>query len=545
MRAEETIGYLDDKEFLGKLYGYAYKRCATSQDAEDLCSDIVLSILKGIRKNPDIRNFYAFAWAVAHKVYADFCEKRKTRTGCAEYSESCDAMNMQTNDIDEYLESEEESRALKHILREISFLSKIYRDVMVMYYLDGMKTAEIAVKLGISENAVKQRLFSARNTVKKEAEKMNNDYTLKPVEIAFIGTGNPVGNDPRDKAERVLSQNAVYLCKNTARSTKEISEMLNVPMVFIEDELEIQCRGANGSYGLLRKLDNGKYISNIIILDIPEYEAANRAYTDSLEEFCTRLRIYLDANQERILSFPFLNKQTDVRFITWSLISAMVWGLDGAVRDILRQKHFADIRILKREFTAVGFAVKSGEKLNMGFYGCDGIGANNVCGCSEVHFSNIYGSRIEKHCGCGHNISTDKILMMTIRAADGLDVGLLSAEGKEIAAKAIECGYIKREENLLRPKILVFGAENERAFNALSSDFTACITDLADTIADKTEALIRRIVPAHLLNEYPMFSMAASIGLLNDTIEKCIETGILLAPENKPCSEGAWMILKK
>ncbi|MHB1365317.1 MAG: hypothetical protein ACYCWE_05780 [Eubacteriales bacterium] len=57
--------------------------------------------------------------------------------------------------------------------------------------------------------------------------------------------------------------------------------------------------------------------------------------------------------------------------------------------------------------------------------------------------------------------------------------------------------------------------------------------------------MIKRTVPAHLLNEYPMFSMAASIGILNDTIEKCIENGILNAPENKPCSEGAWMILKK
>ena len=125
-----------------------------------------------------------------------FFGKRKTQTGSVIYDDYSDAINMQTNNIDEYLETEEDACALKHILREISFLSKIYRDVMVLYYLDGMKTAEIAVKLGISENAVKQRLFSARNTVKKEAEKMDNDYTLKPIEIAFVGSGNPVGNDP-------------------------------------------------------------------------------------------------------------------------------------------------------------------------------------------------------------------------------------------------------------------------------------------------------------------------------------------------------------
>ncbi len=316
-------------------------------------------------------------------------------------------------------------------------------------------------------------------------------------------------------------------------------------MVFIEDELEIQCRGADGSYGLLRRLDSGKYIANILLLDIPEYEAASAAYTDCLEEFCSKLQIYLDSNRERILSFPFLGKQTDVRFITWSLISAMVWSLEGSVRDILCQKHFADIKVLNRKFSTVGFAVKGGEKLNLGFYGCDGIGANNLCGCSEVHFSNIYGSRIDKHIGCGHNLSTDQTLMMTIRAAEGLDIGLLTGEDREIAAKAVECGYLKREDHILRPKILVFGAENEKEFNALSYDFTENITDLADTVADKTAALIRRTVPGHLLNEYPMYSMAASIGILNAAIEKCIENGILNAPENRPCSEGAWLILKK
>ena len=98
--------------------------------------------------------------------------------------------------------------------------------------------------------------------------------------------------------------------------------------------------------------------------------------------------------------------------------------------------------------------------------------------------------------------------MMTIRAADGLDIESLSGEDKEIAAKAIECGYMEREDNILRPKILVFGAESEKDFNSLS--FNVGITDLANTIAEKLAVLIKRIVPAHLLNEYPMYSMAVA-----------------------------------
>ena len=38
---------------------------------------------------------------------------------------------------------------------------------MIMYYIDEMKVKDIASRLDISENTVKQRLFSARNTVRK------------------------------------------------------------------------------------------------------------------------------------------------------------------------------------------------------------------------------------------------------------------------------------------------------------------------------------------------------------------------------------------
>lgn len=546
MEYEETIKQIENKAFLDKLYGFSYNRCNSSHEAEDLCSDIVLSILLSIRKNPNIGNFNAFSWTVANRVYADYCEKRKKHNEhqiADSYSD--DIINIQTNPITEYIESEVETENLRKIKHEIAFLSKIYRDVMVMYYLDEMKTADIATKLNITETAVKQRLFSARNTIKKEVEKMDNNFTLKPIDIAFIGTGNPVGNDPRSKAERVLSKNLVYLCKNAALTPKEISEKLGVPMPFIEDEIEIQCHGENGNYGFLRMLNNSKYISNIIILDVSEYEAANAAYQDILDEFCERLIQYLNKNNDRILNFPFLNKQNDIRFIAWSLISAMIWNLDGAVRDKLKEKYFKDIEILSREFSSVGFAVRENETLNMGFYGCDGIGANNVCGYSKIDFTNIYGERIEKHCGCGHNISTDPQLMLTIRAIGGLDVNALSSDEKEIAAKAIESGYLERKENILYPKILVLSSEQERDFYKLSTDFKSDILDLADKIAEKLSDLIKKIVPPHLLNEYPMFSMAASIRILHNTIEKCIETGILNKPEKTLCAEGAWMIVTK
>lgn len=549
MGYEDIIKQLDSQEFLEKLYGYAYKRCSDSHTAEDLCSEIIVKVLTSARRNPQIAHIHAYIWAVAHKAYADFYQKQRAdreRVSDDEFSEN--SMNIQANPIDEFLDSEEDNRRLQAILRNIAFLSKIYRDVMVLYYIDELKTADIAKRLGISETAVKQRLFSARNQVKEEAEVMQSNITLKPIDIAFIGTGNPVGNDPRDKAQRVLSKNLLYLCRNQALTAKELSEKLNVPLPYVEDEIDIQLKGENGSYGLLRQVGKDRYIANFLLLDIPELEAGTNAYTKHLEEFCSSLKSYIVANREKILAFPFLSKQDDIRFILWSLISNTVWKLDSAVCDLLKEKYFTGVELVKRDFSIFGTAIKEGEKLDSGFYGCDGfrddIREYSVYGYSSVSVSNVYGKRLDKHFSCGHHVLTDPLLLITLRSIGGLSIDSLSDDEKESAAKAIECGYLHKEGNTLTPKIVVFAEENENDFYNLLSGFNSAVNQLAETIAAELSGLIKQYVPKHLMGEYTMFSMASSIRILHETIEACIAADLLTVPGSRLCGEGVTMIVK-
>lgn len=548
MGYEDIIKKFDSQDFLDKLYGFAYKRCSDSYTAEDLCSEIIVRVLSSVRRNPQIEHVNAYIWAIARRVYADFCEKRRLDSEQligSDFSEN--VMNVQSNPIDEFLESEEEKRQIHGVLRKIAFLSKIYRDVMVMYYIDGMKTAVIAKKLNISETAVKQRLFSARNQLKEEAEIMQSSVTLKPIDIDFIGTGNPTGNDPRNKAERIISKNLVYLCRNQALSAKEISERLNVPLTYVEDEIEIQLKGQNGNYGLLRQVSKDKYIANILILDIPEMEAGTKAYTKHLKEFCDGLKGMLDVDYEKIMSFPFLSKQTNIRFVLWTLISPAVWKLNGKVCELLKEKYFSNIEVLQRDFSTIGIAIKDGEKLDMRFYGCDGISnaakGYDVYGYTSIFASNIYGERIDKHFECGHNILSDSLILMTIRAIGGLCVDTLSEDEKEIAAKSIECGYIRKEGNILMPKVVVFSKENESDFNELLSGLDNTINSLAESIAAELSVLIKRYVPKHLMNEYTMYSMGSSNRILNDTIEACIDENLLTVPESRLCGEGVKIIV--
>ncbi|MBQ4054250.1 MAG: sigma-70 family RNA polymerase sigma factor [Clostridia bacterium] len=212
MKTNQALTLIGDKEFIDKIFGYAYRRCNTSHEAEDLASDIILAVIGAIGRQSDIDNFHAFVWTVAHRVYADHCDKRNKTPIVSSYENTDFSISCPENDIDDFIERETAKELLSKITREISFLAKIYRDVMVMFYIDELPVKEIAQKLNISENAVKQRLFSARNTVKKEVNnKMDRNLSLQPVDFYYVGTGNPVGNAPCEVAERLLSKNLLYL----------------------------------------------------------------------------------------------------------------------------------------------------------------------------------------------------------------------------------------------------------------------------------------------------------------------------------------------
>ncbi len=546
MKTNEILKLIDDKEFLNKVYQFSYRRCDTSFEAEDLCSDIILSVISAVHKQESIDNFYAFVWTIAHRVYADYSEKRSRARQTVSAESSDLLLATKENEIDNFIEEIAERETLKKIFSEIAFLSKAYREVMVLYYLDEKKVKDIALELGISETTVKQRLFFARNTIRKEVETMSErNLSLKPISLAFIGTGNPSGNDPRTKAERILSQNIVYACKDKAKSAKELSEELCVPMPYIEDELDIQIKGENGSYGLLRKVGD-KYISNIIIVDNNEFDEAGKIYTKRLDELCEKLKNHLKTHREDFLNFPYLSRQTDLRFILWTLINESVWYLKERVDEILETDYFKEVKLPQRKFTTVGVAIKYGASYSARFYGCDGNETHDFCGYSYVFIRNIYGRRMDRHFYCGQTITNDEKLRLTLKAIGGIDMNTLDKTQREIAAKAIECGFLRRNGELLEPQIVTIEQKEWENFRNLLRGYYDSIESIARAISEELHGYMVLHIQKHLLNEYRSYNLlVAGINVLNDLIEKCITENILAEPQKRIGPEGVLLVVEK
>ena len=53
-------------EYVGRIFGFALKRCKSLEDAEDLSQDIVLKTFRALLIKDDIEDIGKFIWTVAH-----------------------------------------------------------------------------------------------------------------------------------------------------------------------------------------------------------------------------------------------------------------------------------------------------------------------------------------------------------------------------------------------------------------------------------------------------------------------------------------------
>ena len=163
-----------------------------------------------------------------------------------------------------------------------------------------------------------------------------------------------------------------------------------------------------------------------------------------------------------------------------------------------------------------------------------------------LRLDNIYISRIKAHFHCGLNVATDPQIQLALRAIDGVNIDSLSETEKEHAAKAIECGYLYREDDILYTKILVNDMKDADNLFAVSNNLRKGYFEKdARAVAEKIAALICKVVPDYLMGEWQFANTLAALPVLVSVVEVLIENGVLTPPENGIGAEGCWMSVSK
>ena len=183
---------MTDKE-LEKIYNEAYRAVywtamsllKNEADAEDIVQDTFVTLIESYDTLNDKDK--VIPWL--KKIAANKCLNRlaRTKTDAVE-DEFFDDVEAIAEDFlpDSIVESEEARKIVMDIIN--NKLSDDIRRTLILFYFDDLSTKEIAEALGVPEGTVRRRLNFARNKIKKEVEKYEeeNDTKLFGMAIPFL-----------------------------------------------------------------------------------------------------------------------------------------------------------------------------------------------------------------------------------------------------------------------------------------------------------------------------------------------------------------------
>ena len=232
MKKEKVDQIITD--YLKQLYGFAVKKSFSYDEAEDLCSEIILEVYQSLLKAEDVANVEGYIWRISEHTYAKYVSSKKKHEGV-----SIDGMEIPYYD-DFFSDDDTE---IKRLRREIAFLSETRRKIVYMFYYKRRSIVSISKELCIPEGTVKWHLNKARSELKEgfSMERKIGKLGLAPIEATGFGhNGNPGKHGGTEYyLQDKINLNIVYSVYHSPKTKDEIAEELGVTPVYLEDRIAL------------------------------------------------------------------------------------------------------------------------------------------------------------------------------------------------------------------------------------------------------------------------------------------------------------------
>ena len=338
-------------EYLKPVFGFALKRCRSIHDAEDLSQEIAARAFRALLVRDDVADLGKFIWTVAHNTLSNYYRDTAKSMAGISVDEAAELLA----DPHAGPEADDHTEAIHRLRTEIAYLSRLQRRIVIAYYFENRKQADIAAELGIPAGTVKWHLFEAKKELKRGMDTMRKagDLKFNPITFRSCGINGSAGTkSPEEFFRSALAQNICYCVRNTAKTINEMADDLGVSPVYVETEVDFL-----EEYGFLRA-QKDRYIVNFIISE-PTAELLtmqNDLYRQAAELFANDL--YDELTASGLLDHPAIlcgqtdrpisltdSPQADPNFILWALIPYITAQSGEKLRD--RRISFEEVATLR------------------------------------------------------------------------------------------------------------------------------------------------------------------------------------------------------
>ena len=210
------------------LFALALHKCGNLHDAEDLTQDTLLAAYQYIRRGGEIANMkYWLTSTLSHKWNDKLRKKYKLPTI---------SIDMIPDDVEDDVKVD--GPTAEEVRREVAYLAKLQREVIVRHYLQGEKVQSIADKLGVPKGTVLSRLSSGREQMRKGFEEMEKydkqSYRPERLDVSCHGCQGFHDEPWSLVANDMMKQNILIAAYEKPITVVEISKALGIPTAYVE-----------------------------------------------------------------------------------------------------------------------------------------------------------------------------------------------------------------------------------------------------------------------------------------------------------------------
>ena len=196
----EAFGMLVDK-YRASIYALVYSKVHNFHDAEDITQEIFIKAYSSLRTLKQRDDFHWWLYSISYNYCRNWLRAKSNRPD-SEFIEDQSPEEIERILSDPSMAVYQDDIVNEDIHKALNSLPKDYREVLVLYYLGGMDSVEIAKALGTSPTAVRKRLSRAREQFRGEVlammgtaysqQKLTATFTFRIVETVKNIKINPV-----------------------------------------------------------------------------------------------------------------------------------------------------------------------------------------------------------------------------------------------------------------------------------------------------------------------------------------------------------------
>lgn len=498
-----------NEELIQNTYLYCLKRISDSEAAKDLSQDILLEALKAIKTGKNIESFYSWYWRMAHNKYVDYIAHKQRPWEPIETGGG--VATALVSDLPEPLDNMIAAEEISELNYSLSRLNKLYREIIIKFYLKEQTITEIATELNVPVGTVKRRLFDAKQNIKERITMKNiGQSSYAPAEVNYFW-GFCVGHAETVLKNKIAEQTMV-ICRSEAKTINEIADEIGVAPVYLEQVLDDMVKEL-----LLIQPAKGKYIANTCVYPNQKYtDAEHIIYTEIINRnIPKRVCDAVYSIKDKIMSLDFYGKDLGFEYLCWEYLVVAASYLGEEARSIYVRKYTDKYADEDRRYRLTMMYLNPDEKLTT--YGDNkGMPWSNLWQSfktnqfGNVNFVNDYDNKPFPKFADDNNRNgwIDGCNISTLLELVKNPCKELNEYEEEIVANFIKNGMVKKSDAGLQVMVPVYDRNTYKELeNMLHEVIKPIAAELEASCSDKVEAILKPYVRNDLMSNFIYWDM--------------------------------------